>query len=262
MEETLEYRENNIKNRGQRHNKERKPKKSHGKLLLFVVVLMSIGFAVLMSPVFTIKKVVVSGNLNKFTEQEVKDLLEINEGNNLFTISKSSAIKKMKSSPYIESITIKKEYPSTICVDVLERRVRGYVPYMSSYLYIDEYGRVLDIKTSFTEPLPVVNGLKFDSFHIGEKIETQNPEAFEVMVVIAQIMTKYEMLDTVVNLDVSDTENISARVNKVDVNLGSVSNCDEKIRTMAEIIKQIPKEDMGTLDLSDLSKPFIFKYLT
>ena len=33
-------------------------------------------------------------------------------------------------------------------------------------------------------------------------------------------------------------------------------------RMMAEILKTIPEEDRGSLDLSDLSKPIVFQYLT
>ena len=53
-----------------------------------------------------------------------------------------------------------------------------------------------------------------------------------------------------------------AYVYKVEVNLGDMSNGDRKIRTMAEVIKNINENDRGSLDLSDLSKPIIFKYLT
>ena len=83
-----------------------------------------------------------------------------------------------------------------------------------------------------------------------------------IIVTIAQVMTKYDMLDTVVRIDVSDTNKIMAYVRKVEINLGDGTNCDEKIRTMSEVIKQIPENDRGTLDLSDLSKPIVFKYLT
>ena len=82
------------------------------------------------------------------------------------------------------------------------------------------------------------------------------------MVIIAQMMTKYELLDTVVKIDVSNTQNIKAYLNKIEVNLGDISNSDQKIRTMAEIVKKIPEGDRGTLDLSDISKPLVFKYLT
>ena len=115
---------------------------------------------------------------------------------------------------------------------------------------------------SITKSLPVVKGLVFDQFTLGEVIQTENPEALDVVVRIAQAMTKYEMLDMVVELDVSDTSNIKAYVNKVEVNLGTISDYDTKVRTMCEIVKQIPENDRGSLDLSDLSKPIVFKYLT
>ncbi|MBR5467718.1 MAG: hypothetical protein IKU80_00645, partial [Firmicutes bacterium] len=87
-------------------------------------------------------------------------------------------------------------------------------------------------------------------------------EAFNVMVIIAQMMTKYDLLDNVVRIDVSDTNNIIAHVKKIEINLGDISDSDQKIRAMGEIIKQIPEGDRGTLDLSDVTKPIVFKYLT
>ena len=48
----------------------------------------------------------------------------------------------------------------------------------------------------------------------------------------------------------------------MQIHLGSMENGDQKIRMMAEILKTIPEEDRGSLDLSDLSKPIVFQYLT
>lgn len=238
-----------------------KTKRKKGKFFLgLVVAVIAIG-AVMMSPIFTIKEVVVS-DTDRYTSQEICDLANVNVGMNIFTVSKNKVTKLLKTSHYIQDVEVVKEFPNKIKLNVMERKVRGYVPYMNSYLYIDENGRVLEIKDYFTDPLPVVKGLEFESFQLGETIDAVNKDALYVVVIISQVMIKYEMLDLVVNLDVSNTENITARVNKVDINLGTISNCDEKIRTMAAIMKEIPEEDRGTLDLSDLSKPLVFKYLT
>lgn len=78
-------------------------------------------------------------------------------------------------------------------------------------------------------------------------------------------MEKYELLDLVVEIDVSNPKNIHAYVNQVEILLGEMENGDTKIRYMAEIMKTIPKEDRGTLDLSALDKPggtVVFRYLT
>ena len=136
---------------------------------------------------------------------------------------------------------------------------------MGSYLYIDETGRVLDVQEACHETLPVVKGLAFGSFTLGEVIPVENPEALDVVLNISQLMEKYELLDLVVEIDVSNPKSIYAYVNQVQIILGDMENGDTKIRYMAEVMKTIPKEDRGTLDLSELDKPngtVVFRYLT
>lgn len=238
-----------------------KHKKSPAKKLLFLIVIVLAVFAVLLSPVFNIKQINIT-EMKRYSKEEICSMIGVAAGENLFAYSSQKAKKILIGNTYVERVKIIKSFPNTINIEINERKVRGYVPYMDSYLYIDEYGRVLEIKGSFTDPLPVVTGLKFNSFQLGEEIEAENKDAFDEVVVIAQVMTKYEMLDTVVKLDVSNTEKITAYINKIEINLGNITNCDEKIRTMAAVVKQIPEKDRGSLDLSDLSKPIVFKYLT
>lgn len=236
--------------------------------LLLVIVLAVSG--IMFSPIFAIKNIEIT-KLNKYTEAEICSITGLSKGMNLFAFNRLSAAKKLKTipgkknqkNPYIEDVKISIELPDTIKFNIKERKVRGYVPYMGSYLYIDEYGRVLDVQTAYTEPLPLVKGLDFsEGFRKGELLKVKNQESFDVIVKIAQLMTKYELLDIVVEVDVSDPSNIKARVNKVDVLLGDVSDSDEKIRTMAEIIRNMPEGSRGSLDLRDLTKPWVLQYLT
>ena len=243
--------------------KERTPKKIRiGKkgILTFLCVLAGI-CAFLVSPVFTIQNIEIT-EMEKYTKDEICEMVNIKEGMNMFLFNRFYAMKTLKSNTYIESAKISYKLPDTVAITIDERKVRGYVPYMGSYLYIDEEGRVLEVSSEMNRALPVVYGLNFSSFTLGEKIEAENKEAFDIMVNIAYLMSKYELLDMVVKIDVSNPDKILAYVNKVEVNLGDMSNGDRKIRTMAEVIKNINENDRGSLDLSDLSKPIIFKYLT
>ena len=82
---------------------------------------------------------------------------------------------------------------------------------------------------------------------------------------ISQLMEKYELLDEVVEIDVSKPKDIYAYVNQVQIHLGNMTNGDMKIQYMQQIVKTIPKEDRGILDLSGLDNPkanVTFQYLT
>ena len=230
--------------------KERTPKKIRiGKkgILTFLCVLAGI-CAFLVSPVFTIKNIEIT-EMEKYTKDEICEMVNIKEGMNMFLFNRFYAMKTLKSNTYIESAKISYKLPDTVAITIDERKVRGYVPYMGSYLYIDEEGRVLEVSSEMNRALPVVYGLNFSSFTLGEKIEAENKEAFDIMVNIAYLMSKYELLDMVVKIDVSNPDKILAYVNKVEVNLGDMSNGDRKIRTMAEVIKNINENDRGSLDL-------------
>ena len=136
---------------------------------------------------------------------------------------------------------------------------------MGSYLYIDEEGRVLEVAGSCRDALPLVKGLKFDSFTEGEILPVQNTDALAVILEISQLMEKYELLDEVVEIDVSKPKDIYAYVNQVQIHLGNMTNGDMKIQYMQQIVKTIPKEDRGILDLSGLDNPkanVTFRYLT
>ena len=245
--------------RKEKQNKGKKRKPSKVLLVLGVLSLMVVLF--IMSPFFAVKNINVT-EMERFSQSEILEKAQLEKGDNILFLSPRKIARTLEKDTHFESVEVSRQFPDTVDIEIKERRVRGYVPYMGSYLYIDEYGRVLEISSSYIKQLPIVEGLEFDRFTIGEKIDADNYEAFNVMVIIAQMMTKYDLLDNVVRIDVSDTNNIVAHVKKIEVNLGDISNSDQKIRAMGEIIKQIPEGDRGTLDLSDVTKPIVFKYLT
>ncbi|NLK36542.1 MAG: FtsQ-type POTRA domain-containing protein [Epulopiscium sp.] len=231
------------------------------KVRLFLIIFILIATGILFSPLFQVKHIQVT-ELQCYSQAEICKKIGLTVGENVFLFGKRNAVKVLEKDPYIEEAKISRKLPDTIVVTIKERKVRGYIPYMGSYLYIDENGRVLDAKKSFTTTRPMVRGLQFDAFELGEILEVDNPESLDIVVKVAQMMTKYQLLDMVVEIDVSDPKQVHAYVNKVDILLGDITDCDQKIKTMAEIMKTIPKEDRGTLDLRDMSKPIIFQYLT
>lgn len=226
-------------------------------LLLSMAAVLAVAF----SPLFAVSSITTT-DLECLTKEELCSKIGLKQGMNVFLFSKSQAVKELTSSPYLSSVNIRISFPAKVHIEVEERKVRGYVPYMGSYLYIDEFGRVLDVQKGIKAIRPVVQGLEFNHFQVGEILPVKNKKSFDIIVKMAQLMTKYQLLDTVVRIDVKDPQNIYAYVNHIDIMLGDIRDCDEKVRTMSAIIQKIPEEDRGTLDLRDMSKPIVFQYLT
>ncbi|WP_352400998.1 FtsQ-type POTRA domain-containing protein [Anaerotignum sp.] len=240
------------------------PKRGRGinsKYIIGFLLLVIVIAGILFSPLFAVKEIRSEG-AEHFTTTELAAMISLSQGDNLILFGKSKAEKILEQDPYIAQAKLKAELPGTMVVEVKERKVRGYVPYMGAYLYIDEEGRVLETQNVYHDALPVVRGLNFDSFLLGEVLPVENADALQIVLQMSQMMKKYNLLDLVVEIDVTDPKDIYAYVNKVEIRLGDMADSDQKVRIMGEIVKTIPKEDRGTLDLRDLRKPIIFQYLT
>lgn len=215
----------------------------------------------MVSPVFSVNEIIIN-DMHYFTKDEVCETIGLHDGVNGFLFNKGRAEKRLEENPYISKVEISFILPDKMTVSVTENKICGYIKYLGSYLYIDRYGNVIDIKSETAESLPIIEGLKFDSFTIGSEIPVTNTDSFDAALSVSNSMSKYGVLNDAVNINVSDTDNIYAYIRGIRVLLGSNTRMDEKIKTMAEAVKEIPEGDKGTLDLSDLSKPIIFKYAT
>lgn len=242
------------------HNK--KFKRTRLKKIL-VVLLAMLGSAVCAaaSPIFAVDEIVIN-DLNYFTKDDICKQIGLSSGVNGIFFNRLKAESILEASPYISSVKISFKLPDTMEVTVSENRICGYIEYLGSYLYIDRSGKVIDIKKETSESLPIIEGLKFSSFTINSEIPVENQDAFQAALSVSNAMCKYGVLDNAVLINVSDTQNLYAYIDNIKVLLADNSRMEEKIKTMAEAVKEIPEGDRGTLDLTDLSKPIIFKYTT
>ena len=231
------------------------------KILAGIAILAAIGAVFLASPVFAVR-VIEMNELQYFTKEEICSRIGLETGDNGVFFNKGRAEKLLENDKYISEADISFRFPDTMVITIDENRICGYINYLGNYLYIDREGRVIDVKSETQESLPIIEGLKFSSFTVGEVMQVQNEEAFEAALIISKAMSKYEVEGKAVSINVSNTDSIYAYVDNIKVLLGDTSRMEEKIKTMAEAVAEIPEGDMGTLDLQDLSKPIIFKYST
>ena len=255
----IEYESYNVK---KRNGRKRRKKRSRAKTLLLIVIVAAIcAGAFLASPVFSVTQIEIN-DTEYFSKEDICRIIGLSEGKNGIFFNKKGAEKTLEANKYIASAEIKFEMPDKMIIKINENRVVGFIPYLSNYLYIDRYGRVLDIGSEALGSIPVIEGLKFSSFTMGQEIDVENGDSFESALVVSKAMTKFKTEGKTVRLNVSDSKNILAYIDNIKIILGDTSRIEEKIKTMNEAVKQIPEGDRGTLDLRDLNNTIIFKYST
>lgn len=230
-----------------------------GMAVCLVFLVMATVLSVLILPVFKVQEITVNGN-TYVSDEDIISVLDGGIGTNILAFNTGKSRENiMTSFYYVKDVTVKKTLKK-VTVDVQEYRLRAYVPYMGSYLYIDGEGRILDIQNSFTQQLPVVEGLEFSAFTLGEKLTVRNPGAFGTVVQLSKLFDKYDLAGNVVKVDVSDITNVHLYVGKIDVEFGDFTNANEKIVTIIEIIKNLDINDAGVVKLTNNGGSF--EYLT
>lgn len=222
-----------------------------------VVTLVLLYGAACFFPYFNISETEVTG-IDSLTKEQVLEICGVENGTNIFIFNTSKACKKLKENNYVKEAKIVKSLPHKLTINIVENQVRGYIPYMNAYLYIDENGRVLDSKTEMKKQLPILTGLKFDGFVLGEVLETDSITTYKSVSELAELFSRYELLDAVIKVDVADDSDIHMYIDKLEVKFGGFDDANEKIAYLNEILKTVDTSVAGTVDLT-LDNP-IYKY--
>lgn len=227
-------------------------------VLLFIICIFTAFF--LSSNFFQIKYLDVSGN-NNVTREEIIKLSSIYYGGNIFRINKRNSMKSIFQNPYVKMIKINRVLPNRVVIDIIERDIMAYIPYVGSYLNIDEEGMILEINPAIKHiDLPVVKGLNFETFKVGEFLKVENEEQFSSTTQIIKVIKDAGMLNMVSEIDISNLSDIKLKIKEgIKANLGSIDNLDYKISFAKSIIEDVKKRDIkGTIEMSHHGNP-VFK---
>ena len=140
----------------------------------------------------------------------------------------------------------------------------GYVPYADFYLYIDMDGKVLSVTNNTDDNLPVIEGIKYDQFVVGDYLKV-NGEVFRTVAKLTNLLEKYDCDEIFIyKIDVANLSDIHLYIKNVDVAFGSTHQADEKIRTLKEIMSNLhaAEDIMGILDIRVIGRQYIFTVLT
>lgn len=232
-------------------------KKIYIYILIFIFILSIFIFA--MSSFFNVTNTEITGT--KLLQKD-KLLQQFNTNNkNIFLINKSSLKKIVKNNYYIKDLSIKKYLPNKISINIQESDVAGYIPYLNEFLLIDKSGIIVDFVEDSTLQLPIIKGLKFDTFTLGKKPFISNKDSFDTLLKFISHMGE-KTIPYHFEIDLSDLSDIHIYVGNIDVIFGKNDNINIKINTLIEILKKLDINEKGFLFINDINSDPIFKFLT
>jgi len=196
----------------------------------------------------SISEVEVTGN-GKYTSEEITEILfpDRMSRNSLLCFLRNRLQEHIQI-PFIEDYEIVFQNPVSVEIIVYEKSVVGYVSYMSSYMYFDKDGIIVESANEALLGVPLVTGLKFGQIVLYQKLPLEKEEVFPEILNLTQILSIYEM--QVDRIQFGTYGEITLFLGDLEVLLGNSGNLNDKVSELNDMLPQL-KGHGGILHLED-----------
>lgn len=211
---------------------------------IFIAIIILL-ILLILSPVFSIKDVQVTGNKN-LTENTILSLANIEPDTNIFKVTSKSLKEKIKENAYVNNVTIKKVYPSTIIIKITEREVNYLLEYSSAYAYIDNQGYILEISKEKIDNKIKISGYvtSIESIIPGNRLCQEDLQKLNVISQINNISNNIGIQNLITSINI-EKNNYSLYLESEGkkVELGDNSNLETKLLYVKEIVERTKGEE-------------------
>lgn len=207
--------------------------------IILIGILIGTLIYILLSPLFNIKDVTVTGN-NKLSKEEIISLSEIRTEENIFKTSKNDIKNRIKTNPYVENVKIRRKLPDKVEIIVVERVATYMLPFANSYVYINNQGYMLEI-TSQKANLPIITGFSTpeENLHEGERLLSEDLVKLGEVLQIMESANANGIQELITKIDISNRQDYTIMLEKEKklVHMGDVSNLSTKMSYINKIIQ-------------------------
>lgn len=212
-------------------------------IVLPVVVLIVIFYFISIAArsVFNLEKIVFTGN-EHLSDEELKNLAGLRGSENLLTTSSRKIFEKLAESPWIRSVSIRKEFPDSLQILVKEAEPFALLDVKGHLFIVDDSGKMLqELRDNPIPFLPVISGIPFG------KQETFT-EALSLVRAIKNngLLTEKEHIEIIAYKPQEMTVNLDGVVIKV-----GVGDYEDKLFRLKELEEEIKKRNIP-VDYIDL----------
>ena len=130
-----------------------------------------------------IKEVSVSGS-NRYTPEQIENILFSGRwGNNTILAFIRDKTQPHRQIPFVEKYKIVFHGPFKAEVIIYDKSIVGYVSYMSSYMYFDRDGIIVESSPDCLPGVPWITGLEFGRIVLYQHLPVKDPKIFEEILI-------------------------------------------------------------------------------
>lgn len=222
-------------------------------LVIFLILVVALIFV--MSVLFRIRVIDVVGN-EHYTDHEIIEAVDIEDGDNLFFFDRFGAVARVFSKlPYVEEVSIARSLPNKVTITVAESKAMAYIVLGSETWTIDRNCKILGkAAEGETASLVAVNGIKPGTLMIGEIMETEDGDE-ELVQYLADLLWQISergLAGSTRSIDFADKTNVSFDyAGRFTVRIGGYNNLEHKMGMFVSVLSQLKSGDTGTINLAD-----------
>ncbi len=224
-------------------------------ILMIMVLLCAITFIVFFkTDLLNIRDIEIYGN-EFLSKEQIMPNIESTMGFNIFKVKMDSIASNLMINPYIKTASVKRKLPNKLIVRVTERTEAAVVPFMGTFLIIDEEGVVL--KSDIQTPgLQTISGLEFSNFMEGSILHVSDQEQLDKALFLAKAMKN--MNEDIKEINVTDKKNMLIRFSKgLSCKIGEGNNIEYKLQLLKGILSDLASKGItrGVIDVSHEGNP-------
>ena len=225
-------------------------------------ILIGGGIYFLLSPLFNIKTITVTGN-SKLTEEELISLSGRQLEENTFQVQTTKTQEKIKQNAYVDTVNISRKLPNEIVIEITERTPTFMLTLGNAYVYMNNQGYLLEVAQNALE-LPIITGFQTKEEDIipGNRLVAEDLQRLDQVLQIMKSAESNGIKDLITEINVENKQDyvLELKKEKKTVHLGDTSNLSTKMLYVISILEENKNVEGEILVNTDLNnKGAIFR---
>lgn len=221
-----------------RETRKRRRRRKRRLIVFFAVLFVLAASAFVVVKVFTVEQVQVEGNVlyeDDLIAQTV--LTDEYSWNSLYVYLKYKFVKP-EAVPFIDTMEIKLSGPHTLCIEVYEKGIMGYlyVEAAGENVYFDKDGFVVEISQSIIEDVPKIQGIFCEDVVLYEQLPINSPDLKDMLTLTQTLKRNNLEPDAIIYGEANSPVLV---YDNVRISIGSQDLLTQKVERISRILPSL-----------------------